>query len=117
MNFEEAISAHQRWKARLQMEIAGTSSASLRPEEVAKADPCVLGQWIRGQGGRTFGGKAEFEALVAAHADFHQVAAQVLRLAQGGHRAEAERLLEGDFFRKSSEVINALTACKKACKL
>jgi hypothetical protein len=83
----------------------------------AKEDPCVLGQWIRGQGGHTFAGKPEFNDMVSAHADFHQVAAQVLRLAQGGHKVEAERLLEGDFYTRSALVVTTIAKCKNACKL
>lgn len=117
MNFEEAIGAHQKWKARLRMQLSGTATETLRPEEVAKEDLCVLGQWIRGQGGRTFAGKPEFTEVAAVHAEFHQIAAQVLRLAQSGNAIVAERLLEGEFFAASSRVVTALTKCRNACKL
>ena len=115
MNFEEAVSAHQKWKARLRMVIDGKSTEMLDPEVVAKDDQCPLGQWIHGEGGKAHGVKSEFLEVRSTHAVFHKVAAQVLRKSLAGDKTGASALLEGDFYYSSSKVITAITKCKAVC--
>jgi hypothetical protein len=116
MNFEEAIAVHQKWKVRLRVVIDGKSTETLDPEIVAKDDQCLLGQWIHGEGGKIFGSKPEFGEVKHTHADFHKVAAQVLRKSMTGDKAGAAHLLDGEFYQASSKVITAITKCKAACK-
>ena len=115
MNFEEAITAHQRWKTRLRMQIDGTHTESLDPATLGRDDACDLGQWIHGEGRRQMGAKPEYSEMKGAHAHFHTVAAEVLKKAQAGDRAGAGAALDGAFFEASSKVVQAIMKCKKAC--
>lgn len=116
MDFQEAISAHQKWKVRLRMVIDGKSTEKLDPDVVCKDDQCDLGKWIHGEGGRTIGSKPEFGEVKTTHANFHQVAGRVLKKALSGDQAGASSLLDGEFFDSSSRVVQAISKCKAACK-
>jgi hypothetical protein len=116
MNFEEAVSVHLKWKIRLRMVIEGHSDEELDPNVVGKDDQCDLGIWIQGDGGRTMAAKPEFAQLKSLHAEFHQVTGSVLRKALGGDKTGAQALLNGDFNRASTKVMQALTHCRAACK-
>lgn len=115
MNFDEAISAHQRWKTRLRLHIDGKSTEALDPAQVGKDDQCDLGRWIYGEGARVMGAKAEFQDVKQSHAHFHSVAADVLRKSLAGDKAGAGAALDGPFFDSSSKVVQAIMKCKKAC--
>jgi len=116
MNFEEAVTVHQRWKTRLRMTIDGKSTEALDPNVVCQDNQCELGKWIHGEGRQTMGAKPEFGAVKATHADFHQMAGNVLRKALAGDKAGASILLDGDFYQASSKVIQAISKCKAVCK-
>lgn len=108
LNFQEAVAAHQRWKARLQASIDGTSQETLDPAVVGRDDQCVLGKWIHGQGNATFGSKPVFSDLRLTHADFHRIAGEVLQASQGGRKEEAARMLGGTFAQTSVRVLGLL---------
>ena len=116
MNFEDAVSAHQKWKMRLRMAIDGKSTEKLDPNAICKDDQCDLGKWIHGDGGKAMGSKPEFGHLKTSHADFHKIAGDVLRKSLAGDKAAASALLDGEFFQTSTKVIQAITKCKAACK-
>jgi len=116
MNFEEAVSAHLRWKTRLRIVIDGKSTEILDPNVVCKDDQCELGKWIHGEGHRTIGLKPEFADVKTTHAYFHRTAGQVLNKALAGDKAGASILLDGEFYQASSKVIQAISKCKTACK-
>ncbi len=116
MNFEEAVSVHQRWKTRLRVVIDGKSTETLDPQVVCKDDQCDLGKWIHGEGGRAMGSKPEFNEVKTTHACFHRTAGEVLRKALAGDKAGASILLDGEFFQASSKVIQAITKCKAVCR-
>jgi hypothetical protein len=93
LDFKDAISAHQKWKVRLQACIDGTSREQLDPAVVRRDDQCVLGKWINGPGAKEFGGMSVFPRLKTEHAQFHLIAGQVLSAAYGGQKAAAEETL------------------------
>jgi len=115
MNFEEAITAHQRWKTRLRLQIDGKATEVLDPAQVCKDDQCELGQWIHGEGARSMGAKPEFREVQGSHATFHRVAGDVLKLVRSGDKAGATATLDGPFFEASSKVVQAIMKCKKVC--
>lgn len=116
MDFQEAVSVHQRWKVRLRLVIDGKSAEKLDPENVCKDDQCDLGKWIHGEGGKAMGTKPEFGEVKKTHAHFHQVAGSVLKKALAGDKAGAATMLDGEFFESSSKVIQAISKCKAACQ-
>ncbi len=114
MNFDESVAAHTRWKARLRAALDGVVEA-LDPATVARDDACDLGRWIHGDGDR-YKALAEHQVLLAAHARFHQCAAEVVTKKALGMKAEAETLManKGDFSRTSTETISAIMAMQRA---
>lgn len=109
LNFQDAVAAHQRWKARLQACIAGTSSEKLDPAVVGRDDQCALGKWIHGQGTLTFGTMPAFSTLKIEHAQFHRIAGEVLSDVYAGRTADAQTKLGGPFA-SSSVTVQGLLA-------
>lgn len=108
LDFQAAVSAHQKWKARLQACIDGTSDEKLDPEVIGRDDQCVLGKWIYGQGTATFGQEQVFTDLTSAHAEFHKTAGMVLRAVYDGRKEEAAEMLGSRFSQASFKVMGLL---------
>ena len=104
LDIDVAIMAHENWKLRLESCLHGTSHEHLTAEKVGCDDACDLGKWIYGDGEQHLGKYATFTELRNSHRQFHQAAANVLTLANSGHRDEAEVLLHGEFERMSNHV-------------
>jgi hypothetical protein len=87
MDFHNCISLHQEWKARLSLLLEGKSEEPLDPNVIGKDDQCPLGRWIYGEGAQVYGAQA------------------------------AQRQLEGDFARLSSETVRAISRLQQViCK-
>jgi methyl-accepting chemotaxis protein len=111
-DFDKAGQAHVDWKHRLRAFIEGRGEA-LDAAVVSCDDRCALGQWIYGPGKR-FDPYREHESLRAAHAQFHQCAGQVARLAQANRKEDARALLEAEFEERSKQTILELYAMRSA---
>ncbi len=103
-----AITAHVNWKARLQKFIDGKSDEKLEPMMVCRDDQCDLGKWIHGPGTDRFYADEAFRGLRADHAQFHYVAANVVRYMQDDDRAGAEALLRGEYTKVSQHMMGLL---------
>jgi hypothetical protein len=114
MNFDDAVSAHTKWKIRLRATLDGTGE-KLDSAAVARDDGCELGKWLHGEGTRykTLG---EHQSLVTAHARFHKCAGEVVAKHGQGLTADAEKLLApgGAFAKNSTETVGAIMAMKRA---
>lgn len=108
LDFQAAVSAHQKWKTRLQACVEGTSEEQLDPNVVGRDDQCVLGKWIYGEGTAAFGGRPVFADLKSAHAEFHRVAGMVLNAVYDGRQEEAGQLLASRFSQASVKVLGLL---------
>jgi hypothetical protein len=109
INFMEAISAHVRWKARLQDYLNGTLEDDLDPEVVCRDEQCLLGKWIHGPGYEHFQHEPKFYQLRTDHAQFHFIAGNVIRHVQANERAQAEALMDNEYKHASRKVVQALT--------
>ena len=105
---DDAIGAHNQWKARLKNVIA-TGQLDVPLERVARAGQCALGQWL--QAGET-GDAPDCRNLVELHTDFHRVAAKVAGLALDGRRSDAQAMLAptGEFTLISNRLGHAMAA-------
>lgn len=108
LDFPAAVAAHQKWKARLQASIDGSSEEKLDPAVVGRDDQCVLGKWLHGEGTEAFGQERVFTDLTSAHAEFHKTAGMVLSAAQDGRKDEATEMLGSRFSQASLKVIGLL---------
>lgn len=114
MNFDVAVQAHAKWKAKLAAYIA-KPDRTLNAAEVGKDDRCDLGKWLHGKGQR-FGHLAEFAQLVEDHAHFHAAAGEIIRKADAGQIAQGELALGGrsEYAKVSTAVVASLMKIKTA---
>ncbi len=108
INIMDAITAHIKWKVRLQDYLNGTSQEVLDPMVICRDDQCVLGKWIHGPATMHFHDYQEFHQLRADHAQFHFVAGNVVKKVQEHDRDGANRLMENEYAHTSRKVIQAL---------
>ena len=102
MNFLEIISAHIRWKLRLQDYIAN-SSEKLDPAQVGTDDHCNLGKWIYGEG-QAYADLPHFDKVRTEHAAFHKHTAAVVTFVNLGDLATAQQVLNGEFAKTSKNL-------------
>lgn len=114
IDLSHAMEAHIRWKLRLQAYVEGTSQEKLDPLDIGRDDQCELGRWIHGPGTIHFHDVEAFDELRADHAQFHLLAANVVRQVQANNRAGAEALLKGEYAHVSHKVVNAITGLHRA---
>lgn len=115
MNFDDAISAHIKWKVRLGKFIDGTSRETLKSETVCKDNLCDLGKWIYGEGA-ALNANPHYADLVAKHANFHRCAGDVIKRVEDNDKAGAKSLLSGHFVVASKETVAAIMELKKTAK-
>ena len=99
--FDKAISAHAQWKRRLNEAIdAGSSEWTVL--DVRADDRCEFGGWLKSLPAveKT---SDRYSHLCSLHAEFHQAASDVLRLALAGQEDEARAAMAvGSRFNKTS---------------
>lgn len=114
-DFTTAIAAHSAWKGRLKKAIdTGVLDAPI--VTIRADDQCPFGKWLHGQN-LTAAERASdhYKKVLAAHAEFHQMAARVAELATTGHKPEALELISpvGAYTQVSAKVVLAMSEWKK----
>lgn len=104
-----AVEAHLHWKLRLQRYMDGKSDEILDPMVVCRDDQCALGKWIHGPALKHFHDFEPFHELRADHAQFHFVAANIVKSVQANDRAAAEQIFNGEYQKISHKVMVTLT--------
>lgn len=112
MNFEDAISAHIKWKVRLSRFIDGTGMETLDSTAVGRDDLCDLGKWIYGEGAK-YATLRHYRNLVEEHAKFHRCAGDVVRKVECGDVAGARTALGGAFVAASKDTVAAIMELKR----
>ncbi len=79
LDIPEVIVEHVRWKTLLCDHVNGIPHAQLDFGEVFRDDRCELGEWLHGAGEEYFHEDGAFYTLRADHAEFHSIAANVVR--------------------------------------
>lgn len=109
-DIEQAIGNHALWMSRLRQAIL-EAPAALEVEEIRAEDQCDFGKWLHGSRlsveDRESGVYQEVKRL---HAEFHQVAAQVVELAASGRTCDAYGLLYGEYITISGRLAIAMRA-------
>lgn len=105
LDFLAAIEAHVRWKVRLEEYLAGTSEEKLIADNISRDDQCVLGKWIYGKAGEKYHSHPKFEDVKKMHTEFHEIAGEVVRLADSGEFKKAKDLLcFGEYAHRSHRI-------------
>ena len=106
-----AIHAHVQWKQRLLHCINGETDEKLDPKQVGSDHQCELGKWLHGSGAEKYSDYPSFDSLKAIHADFHHLAADIVKAAHRGDREGALLLLNhGEYPKVSNRVKSILAA-------
>jgi methyl-accepting chemotaxis protein len=111
MNFLEIVSAHVRWKQRLQSYIIERGE-KLDPAEIGRDDHCKLGKWIYGEG-QAYAHLPQFEQVRQIHAQFHKHAAAVVVFSNRGDRESAEQVLNGIYAEVSNNLKREIATLAK----
>jgi methyl-accepting chemotaxis protein len=102
-----AITAHARWKDELKNAIDHGQLPDLTA--VRADDRCDLGKWIYNEG-KNLQNLNEYQNLKLQHAQFHQVAANVVEMIAKGDKKNAKTEIEsGAFAAATVKVINAIS--------
>jgi hypothetical protein len=96
LDFYSAIATHQRWKNRLKDVVRGQSQEALDPAVVGRCDACALGQWLDAQQSDLRVSPELMTRLNEEHAQFHKLAAEVIRLSDQGLHQQALDALRTD---------------------
>jgi methyl-accepting chemotaxis protein len=106
-DYDAAIAAHRAWAERLLLFIDGTSREGVTAALAGDHTVCVFGRWLYGSGkdNELF---REYHEVVQAHRSFHETAAQIVRLQEGGDSANARRLLGQIFMEQSDAIVQAM---------
>lgn len=113
LDIDAIIDAHRQWKVKLRDAIEQRSEVDVAT--LSRDDCCALGQWAHGEGQRIHGGKPNFVALLARHAEFHIEAGLVGRLINEQRYPQAEVALTAGtpFANCTNEVVLCLSAAKR----
>lgn len=107
---KKAIGSHGLWKGRLALAIE-TGSSEFSPERIRHDNECDFGRWLYGSTiPPAVKHTPEYEACRHLHAEFHQEAANVLKLAVTGHKDKAHEAMhsKGKFAEISSHLTTAM---------
>jgi hypothetical protein len=96
LDFYSAIATHQRWKNRLKDVVSGRSQDTLDPAVVGRCDACDLGMWLETQAKDARIPAQLMDQLRQEHAQFHKLAADIIRLSDQGRNEEAMQALRTD---------------------
>lgn len=111
---EEAIGDHAKWMSALQRDLLA-APATLDPARMRADDLCVLGRWLYGPSlsdeDRTSDYYHEVRRL---HAEFHELAGQIIELATSGMIFDAYHRLYGDYLTMSGRLVLAMRAWRDA---
>jgi hypothetical protein len=114
MDFDQAIAAHTKWRAKLRAYLAEPDGSLLAPE-IALDNTCELGIWISGKGAK-YSDLPEFHSLRSQHARFHKAVAEIVRKVDSGQRYTEEVALgaRSEFSSASADVVSAIMSFKAA---
>jgi hypothetical protein len=106
---KKAIGAHGTWKLKLRTAISlGRSDAE--PTQVQCDNLCDFGKWLYGPTiDEVTRAGMPYQVVKRLHAEFHECAAKVLKLALDGQKDAAEALMVSEYNERSDKLIRALT--------
>ncbi|HEB58781.1 MAG TPA: hypothetical protein ENJ01_06150 [Gammaproteobacteria bacterium] len=91
-SINKGIAAHGMWKQRL-IDAIATGSSEWSPATVCQDNQCEFGKWLY-SGDAEVTASPRYEKVRTLHADFHKVAAEVLKMALAGQKDAAEAAID-----------------------
>ena len=111
--FDDAISAHIKWKNRLNDFIDGSGTEKLDSAVVCKDNVCILGKWIYGDGMK-YSTSPDYVDLQNKHAHFHLCAGSVMKKVEAHDKAGALAMLRDEFSEAAKQTVTAIVTLKNA---
>lgn len=108
ISFSEAIDGHLAWRRCLVESVLGKAAQPMDCLKVCDESGCLLGRWLNGPGQSRYGDLPSFIQLREQHSRFHNLACEVLELSSSNRLAEAKCLMEGEFLKVSTEIIDRM---------
>ncbi|MBS0153183.1 MAG: CZB domain-containing protein [Nitrospira sp.] len=111
----KAIAAHGMWKTRLTQAIE-SGKMDTPVDTVRMDDQCAFGKWLYGASlDAKDKASLQYEEVKKLHAQFHQVAAQVVELALNGKKQKALQLVsfDGEYTKISSKLTASMSVWVK----
>ncbi len=114
----KAFGAHGLWKTRITHAIE-TGHSVHSPEEAARHDECVFGQWLQGSVlSASVRASDDYQTVSALHAEFHRAAGDILSKALAGNRDEARAdLAEGAFAKAAEKLATAMARWQRRASI
>jgi hypothetical protein len=117
MNIDSAFETHAQWIESFCEVIFKQDTIDVNAYE--KDENCELGKWLYGAGKVQYGQSAAFANLIACHAEFHRLAANVAKTINAKEFDRATQLLqkEGEYAEASRAVYQAILKLRNEIKL
>ena len=112
---QSAIRDHCSWRERFEFSIDGIPSDRFDISKAGDHNICQLGKWLVGDGLK-FSNCPGFAELSATHVEFHNAAAQIVKLLGDGNREVARAMLENEFSLLSQEIVQQLQQLRQWVK-
>lgn len=109
MDIKQEINQHLEWIERIASLLGSEEVTQDKIDELTQHDKCELGRWLSAEDSADYQGFAEFQALIDSHAEFHQLAGELLEVLERGEEAKALET-EKRFIEMSQRVIGYLQA-------
>ena len=107
---EDALGKHALWMSELRQAVL-YAPAGIDVESIRADDRCEFGRWLYGSHWSSAERASEsYEEVRRVHAEFHQLAGEVVDLAASGRTLEAYGLLYGDYVTISGRLAIAMRA-------
>lgn len=113
LDIQRAIILHLEWCVVFNDHLGADSSLHQATEPLPDASSSGLGQWLAQTRHRPLGQHPLFAELEQAHLQFHDTADRALALTRNGHMSQASTLLNTDFERSRSRVLDILRSLQK----
>jgi hypothetical protein len=105
---DKALETHSAWRKTLTRAIR-TGRHDTPADDLACDEKCAFGQWLNGPAlDADIKARKPYQITRRLHAEFHDVAARVAKLAEDGRRSEAFRLLDTEYTARSDTLNRAL---------
>ncbi len=113
MNLDQAI--QQDAECKLKLRSAILKHESLDAESIGRADRCVLGRWLHGEGRARYVSWPEYTIVFECHKAFHAEAGRIARLINAGQYIQAEKAMANGtaFAQACAAVAASITHLKK----
>jgi hypothetical protein len=110
-DIEEAIASHAVWMSEMRQAVLDARLGSIEVEDIRAEDRCQFGRWLTGPLLTPEDRETDiYREVRRLHAEFHELAAQIVEKAARGQTVDAYALLYGEYVTMSGRLALSLRA-------